>query len=80
MSDFSTQGLNNTVWAFATLGLLDAPLMSAISASVIALIQQYKAQEHANTLWALAKLAFMDLPLLEALSSSALLKISDFDT
>jgi hypothetical protein len=35
ISEFSAQGLNNTAWAFASLQLLNVPMMSAIAEATL---------------------------------------------
>jgi hypothetical protein len=80
ISEFSTQGLNNTVWAFATRSLLHMPLLSALSEEAIRLIAEYRPQEHANTAWSVAKLAWMHPPLLTAIASASLRTIDDFES
>lgn len=49
---FDPQNLANLAWAFAIFGILNTPLMDAISSQAILKIQQYSTQELANTGWA----------------------------
>jgi len=44
-----------TAWSFAAIGVLARPLLNAIAASAIAMLQQFGTQELANTSWSFAK-------------------------
>jgi len=59
----------NLAWAIAKLGVLDPPLIHAISAAAMALIPQFDAQHISNTSWAFATLDVQDQPLSDALSA-----------
>eukprot|EP00404_Azadinium_spinosum_P042736 CAMPEP_0180832110 /NCGR_PEP_ID=MMETSP1038_2-20121128/76671_1 /TAXON_ID=632150 /ORGANISM="Azadinium spinosum, Strain 3D9" /LENGTH=82 /DNA_ID=CAMNT_0022875301 /DNA_START=306 /DNA_END=551 /DNA_ORIENTATION=+ len=70
ITEFVTQGLSNTAWAFAAIEIVD--LFEAISAAAIAKISAFVPQELSNTAWACATLEILNLPLLPAISSAAL--------
>ena len=54
MRGFKPQNLSNTAWAFATLGLVDVQLLTALMREAERL-GDFKAQGLANTAWGLAK-------------------------
>lgn len=76
IAEYSPQELANTVWSFATLGVLDIPLMAAISAAAIQKIDSFSPQHITNTAWSFAELFFWIEPLMTAISSEALRRIS----
>lgn len=52
ISLFHSQNLTNTAWAYATLGLVDEPLMDAIAAASINRINSFIPMELTNLAWA----------------------------
>ena len=54
VSDFNSQELANTAWAFATVGQSDALLSTALARAAERRVGDFNAQELANTVWALA--------------------------
>eukprot|EP00635_Sarcinochrysidales_sp_CCMP3193_P011307 CAMPEP_0118906728 /NCGR_PEP_ID=MMETSP1166-20130328/10437_1 /TAXON_ID=1104430 /ORGANISM="Chrysoreinhardia sp, Strain CCMP3193" /LENGTH=52 /DNA_ID=CAMNT_0006846063 /DNA_START=1 /DNA_END=155 /DNA_ORIENTATION=- len=44
----------NTVWAFATAGVVEEALFGAIAGAAVNRIGEFKPQEMANTVWAFA--------------------------
>lgn len=73
------RGLSNSVWAFATLGYLDQPLLTAIAAASISRMELFGHQGLANTAWSFSTLAVHDMPLFEALASASIRHRNDFD-
>jgi len=71
-AEFAAQGLANTVWAFATLGVLDQPLVGAIAAEVTLRSSTFTSQGLTNTAWAFASVGFRNKPLMEAIAEAAL--------
>jgi len=78
MSSFNPQNQSNTVWAFATMGVADTPLMTSIASSALKNIHDYDAQNLCNTSWAFATLAVLNQDLLNAISAEARPRIHDF--
>ena len=54
LRDFTSQGLANTVWAFATAGHAAPELLDAIAAVMAQRLREFSHQELANTAWAFA--------------------------
>mmetsp|Transcript_60085 Transcript_60085/g.110493 ORF Transcript_60085/g.110493 Transcript_60085/m.110493 type:complete len:117 (-) Transcript_60085:12-362(-) len=75
LREFGSQGLSNTAWAFASLLVLDSPLMAALAAAAMSISAAFHAQEIMNTAWAFSALRVHDAPLFEALSSASIAKI-----
>ena len=80
IQNFNTQGLTNTAWAFATLGIKDDKLFRAISTESLEKIQNFNTQELANTAWAFATLGIKDDTLFRDISAESLKKIQNFNT
>ena len=60
VSDFNTQELANTAWAFATAGQSDAQLFAALARAVEQRVSDVNMQELANTAWAFATAGQLD--------------------
>ena len=59
IGEFNAQGLANTIWAYAALGLTPSDrVQKALSDAVLRLAGEFNAQEVANTIWAYAVLRF----------------------
>jgi hypothetical protein len=56
LSTFSPQHIANTAWAYATLGILNTPLMDGLIAAALApgMLDYFIPQEIANLMWAVA--------------------------
>ena len=54
MSNFNPQDLANTARAFATLGQLDAPLLTALAREAERRVRDFNLQNLTNTAWAFA--------------------------
>lgn len=65
-------------WAFATLGVMNEPLMNAISAAALRKRTDYRTQNLSNTVWAYATLALLDGPLFQAISASSIANCAEF--
>jgi len=72
------QNLTNIVWALASLGVPDRPLMYAISSEFLRKITECNGQNLANTVWAFATLGVLHHPLLNAISAQAIKSIISF--
>ena len=57
LREFDPQGLANTVWTFAKVGLSSPQLFDEVANSIVAMnnLEQFKPQNLANTVWAFAK-------------------------
>lgn len=78
ISEFDAQGLANTAWAFAALAWRDGPIVGALAAAVVSLIDRevmFEGQGLANLFWSFAKLSVRDAPLLTALSGVVVRRI-----
>merc|ERR1712224_1127986 len=75
---WGVQNLANTAWAFAKMPIVHVPLMHALSAASIPLIEDFKPLELPITFWAFATLHCADLPLLHAISEAAIRKSPEF--
>jgi hypothetical protein len=53
---FNPQGIANTAWAYATLGILNIKLMDALIAAALApgMLERFNPQGIANLMWAVA--------------------------
>ena len=72
IGDFKPQGVANTLWAYATLGLApSASVMDKLSSAVERLARDFNPQGVTNTLWALCVLQ-MEPPRLLAIRASQL--------
>jgi len=73
--------MSNTAWAFATLGLRDAPLLNAIAASAIAMMSEFEGnvQNLSNTVWSFASRQVVHHPLMASISAPSLRTIHLFD-
>jgi hypothetical protein len=79
IQDFNAQGIANTVWAFATLGLSDETLLKALAQEAISQIHSFNPQEIANIVWAFATLGIKEEGLLKVLAQEAITKIQSFN-
>ena len=52
--DFNAQGLSNTMWGFATAGLVHSEMFDTIAECVVEQAPEFNAQCLANTVWAYA--------------------------
>lgn len=71
MDDLGPQAISNMLWSFATLQLLDFPVMHAMTCSALRLLPQFGSQELSNLVWSCATLLFVKIPLLDAVESLA---------
>eukprot|EP00850_Spirogloea_muscicola_P015822 SM000124S25954 [mRNA] locus=s124:364412:368170:+ [translate_table: standard] len=68
MPAFPAQALSNTVWAFATVGMADEPLLEALAAESLRKLPIFETQALANTAWAYATLRWSKPDLLDAIA------------
>jgi len=73
------QPLANTVWAYATLGFGNGPLLQAIAAQSMKRMPQWHVQELVNTAWSVAKLSFDDAPLRASISAAAMPRLPEYE-
>mmetsp|Transcript_40491 Transcript_40491/g.64790 ORF Transcript_40491/g.64790 Transcript_40491/m.64790 type:complete len:101 (+) Transcript_40491:337-639(+) len=73
------RGLANTAWAFASLSVVDATLMSSIAAASRRRILEFGGQGISNMVWSIARLCVQDEPLIHAIADAALPRIIDFE-
>jgi len=68
------------VWAFATVGRSDAPLLAALAVASKwrVLRKEFQAQNLANTAWAFARASSSDTPLLASVASAAKWHLDEF--
>jgi hypothetical protein len=68
------QDVANTIWAYATMGLLPHDdLVAGLKGRTLAVVRDFNGQDVANTFWAFAKLGvYPGEQLLDALSDQAL--------
>ena len=78
IASFNAQGLANTAWAFAMLGIKNQPLMAAIAVQVIEKIDSFTAQNLAITAWAFAKLGIKHQALMAAIAAKVIEKVASF--
>jgi hypothetical protein len=71
--------LSNLAWSYASLGVLDQPLMTAISAAAIKKIDDFSCQDIMNLLWAFAKLDVRPDHLIDSIAAAARKKCSEFN-
>mmetsp|Transcript_3600 Transcript_3600/g.7259 ORF Transcript_3600/g.7259 Transcript_3600/m.7259 type:complete len:258 (-) Transcript_3600:9-782(-) len=65
-------------WSFATLNVLDPPLMEALASASLPKISAFGSQSLGNTAWSYAPLKLPNAPLRDAISAASLRKISEF--
>eukprot|EP00850_Spirogloea_muscicola_P015407 SM000117S25527 [mRNA] locus=s117:436050:440282:+ [translate_table: standard] len=65
----SGTALSNTVWAFATVGVADEPLLEALAAESLRKLPTFETQALANTAWAFATLRWSKPDLLDAIAA-----------
>jgi len=70
--EFEPVELSNTAWAWATISVCHAPLLDAISASLLPKLEVTDTQGLSNTAWAFATISFWDEPFRDAISSASL--------
>lgn len=68
ITEFSTQGLANTAWAFAVLAVVDMPLLDAIASASIRRLPEFVAQELVNLACAFAGLELVARPMVDLTS------------
>mmetsp|Transcript_28243 Transcript_28243/g.93766 ORF Transcript_28243/g.93766 Transcript_28243/m.93766 type:complete len:502 (+) Transcript_28243:498-2003(+) len=73
------QNVANLVWSYATLGVVDDPLMASISAAAVSQMEEMDSQNLSNIAWAFAVNALEDLPLFDALASRSINQLSSHD-
>ena len=56
LEELNPQGVANTAWAFATLGVRHEELLGAIVGRALVRLEEVHPQELANTAWAFARL------------------------
>lgn len=74
------RGLANTSWAFASLLVMDSPLLTAISRAALTKCSEFHGQSISNTAWSMARLCLADGPLRAAIAQQAIRRISDLDS
>ena len=79
MKAFSPQGISITVWAFASLGILEPQMMAEAAAMVMQRIRKFSPQELANTAWAFSTLLVHHDGLVEVLGEEASRRSADLD-
>lgn len=75
---FTSQGISNIAWAFATVGRDDDQLFQALARTAIARIYSFNEQDLANTAWAFAKIGMHHPRLFQVLARAAVAKINSF--
>lgn len=78
MSEFTTQGLANTGWAFAALALARTPFLAAFGRRAAEMLPAMRPQELSNIAWARGTLLFRGEHLVDALSHQAIAKVHRF--
>ena len=70
LATYNAQGIANTVWGFATLGVHNADLMAAVARRLLHddVLATFKAQNIANTVWAFATLGVHNADLMAAVA------------
>jgi hypothetical protein len=68
------------MWAFSRLRVLNVPLIDAISAASLSMMQQFKSQHLSATAWSLAFLRYQDEQLVNAIADTATKRISEVGT
>jgi len=76
-AEFHAQHISNLAWACATIGILDRPLLAALSSRAISIITSFNPQDLGNTAWAFASLGVQDVPLLNAIAAESIRKLND---
>ena len=77
--DFNTQGLSNTVWAFAKAGHLDEALFKALAGAIQRRLSDFNSQDLANAAWAFAKACHPDDALFAALARCSQERLHEFN-
>ena len=72
--EFNPQELVDTVWAFATLAVVDSVPLQAVRPAAVLHIWEFNPQDLANTARAMATLVVEDSALLEAMRPAAVLQ------
>lgn len=78
MTEFTTQGLASTGWAFAALACADALFLRVFPQRLLGLLPQMRAQELANVAWACATLNLRGRPLMDALEKQVVSTVRGF--
>lgn len=78
ISEFTTQGLANTGWAFAALALATMPFLAAFERRAAEMLPVMRPQELSNIAWARGTLRVQGEPLVDALSHQAIAKVHSF--
>jgi hypothetical protein len=77
IGEFNAQGLANTIWAYATLGLTPSDrVQKALSDAVLRLAGEFNAQNVANTIWAYAALGLTPSDRVQKALSDAVLRLA----
>ena len=79
IQEFSPQGISITVWAFASLGVLEPHMMEEAAAMVMQRIRKFNPQGLANTAWAFSTLLVHHGGLVEVLEEEASRRGADLD-
>jgi len=80
LSEFTTQNLSNTSWAYSALGCLNVPLLDALAAQAINTMDSLCDRDIAAIAWAFATLGLRNLPLLDAIASAARRTMDEFQS
>ena len=79
MSDFNTQDLSNTTWAFATADQTDALLFAVLSRATERCMCDFDAQALTNTAWAFATVGQMDAKLFTTSARASERRVGGFN-
>ena len=71
LSTFTSQGLANTVWAVATMGITTPDLMGAFAREAGPRVGEFKPQELSNMAWAYARSDAADAALFQQIGDEA---------
>eukprot|EP00798_Chlamydomonas_sp_ICE-L_P005432 gene5432-biopygen4632 len=79
LSQFNAQELANSMWAAATLGIIDEPFISHWLLVAKAQLPKFNAQALATSLWAAGTLGIRDEPFISSLRLAAQVKLPEFN-
>ena len=79
LEEFGPQGLANTAWAFATLGVQQQEeLLRTVARRALVRLQEFNPQAVASTAWAFATLGAQHEELLGAIAGRASARLEEF--
>ena len=79
LSTFTSQGLANTCWALATLGVGSAEDLTPFAREIEARADEFKPQELSNAMWAFARLQIPDERFFDLLGDMCVRKMELFN-